>query len=152
MERLVKLLSSFFYLGYSPIIPGTIGSLGGVALWLLVRDSQIAYIVLTLTVIILGFLVCGRAEDAFGEKDSGKIVIDEAAGLLVAFFLIPRNFYWLVVAFLLFRVIDILKPFPIRRLQALPGSSGVMLDDLAAGLYTNLLLQLAARFISGGLY
>ena len=147
MERLVKLLSSLFYSGYSPIIPGTIGSLGGVALWLLVRDNQIAYILLTLAVIILGFLVCGRAEEIFGEKDSRKIVVDEAAGLLVAFFLVPQNFYWLVFAFFLYRAFDILKPFPIRRLQALPGAPGVMLDDLAAGLYTNVLLQIATRFI-----
>ena len=147
MERLVKLLSSLFYLGYSPIIPGTVGSLGGVALWLLVRDSQIAYIILTLAVIILGFLVCGRAEKIFGQKDSSKIVIDEAAGLLVALFLVPQSFYWLVSGFILYRAFDILKPFPIRRLQALPGSSGVMLDDLAAGLYTNLLLQLAAGVV-----
>lgn len=147
MERLVKLLSSLFYLGYSPVIPGTIGSLGGVALWLLVKDNPIAYTVLTLAVIILGFLTCGRAERIFGKKDSSRIVIDEAEGMLIAFFLVPQKLFWLVVGFFLYRALDVLKPFPIRRLEALSGAPGVMLDDLAAGLYTNFLLQLATRLI-----
>ena len=147
MERLIKLISSLFYLGYSPVIPGTIGSLGGVALWLLVRNNQIAYIVLILAVIILGFLTCGRAERIFHQKDSARIVIDEAAGMLIALFLVPQKLFWLVVGFFLYRALDILKPFPIRRLEALSGAPGVMLDDLAAGLYTNFLLQLATRLI-----
>lgn len=145
MQRLIRLFSTFFYLGYSRWAPGTVGSLGGVFLWWLVKDSTLAHSGLILLVGGLGFWVSGKAEEMFEERDSKKIVIDEVAGCLVAFYLIPFELKPLILGFLFYRTFDILKPFPSRQLQNLSGGSGVMLDDIVAGLYTNLLLQIAIR-------
>ena len=83
----------------------------------------------------------------FKEKDSKRIVIDEIIGFLIAMFLIPFEFKFILAAFIIFRVIDILKPFPIRRLEKLPGGWGVMCDDLLAGVYANLIMQAIRKFV-----
>lgn len=147
MQKLIKFIASFFYLGYVPQVPGTFGSLGGVVLYLLVKDSPLAYLALIFVVVILGFQVCGRAERLFGQKDSKEIVIDDAAGILVAFLFVPTEILLLVIGFFLYRALDVLKPYPIRAIENLPGSAGVMLDDLVAGVYTNLSLQIAVRVL-----
>jgi len=86
-------------------------------------------------------------EAASGVKDPGIVVVDEVAGMLVAAIGQPRGWGWLLAAFLLFRLLDIWKPFPIRRLQAWPGGLGVVADDLLAGLFATLLLQLVRLLI-----
>ncbi len=90
--------------------------------------------------------VSGEAEKIFNKKDSGLIVIDEMAGLLVTMFLIPWNVKTLVTGFLLFRFMDIAKPFPIRRLEStLPGGWGVVGDDVLAGIYANAVLRVVIK-------
>lgn len=92
--------------------------------------------------------VAGEAEKIFGAHDSARIVIDEVFGMVATMFLIPVGMVWLVAGFALFRIFDIIKPFPASYLDRhLHGGAGVMLDDLAAGIYANLVLQAARRLL-----
>jgi phosphatidylglycerophosphatase A len=98
--------------------------------------------------ILVGIWAAGQAEIILGRKDSPSIVIDEIAGFLTAMFMVPSGWLFLLTGFLLFRVFDIFKPWPLRRLEGLHGGFGVMLDDVGAGVYTNIVLQIAAFLIS----
>ncbi|MDD5595054.1 MAG: phosphatidylglycerophosphatase A [Candidatus Omnitrophica bacterium] len=143
---LVKLLASFFYLGFLPVMPGTFGSLGGLLLFFLVSKDLFFYTLVTLCLLILGFLICGRAEEVFKKKDPRYVVIDEVVGMLISLFLIPYDFRLIIIGFLLFRLFDTLKPYPASSFQNTKGSLGIMGDDIVAGLYTNLVLSLLVRF------
>ena len=97
--------------------------------------------IVTIVVILLGFMASGRVEKMFGEKDPREIVIDEFSGMLVSLYRIPPAMGYVVKGFLLFRFFDIVKPGPINKLEKLKGSMGIMSDDLIAGVYTNMILQ-----------
>ncbi|MEW6379022.1 MAG: phosphatidylglycerophosphatase A [bacterium] len=129
-------------LGYSPIVSGTVGSLGGVALFgLLHLLPWHLYLITVAGLFFMGIWAADRAEAVFKEKDSGFIVIDEIVGFLITAFLLPWNWLSMTAAFVLFRIFDILKPFPWRSAEKLPGGLGIMLDDAGVGIYANLLLQ-----------
>ncbi|OGX43784.1 MAG: hypothetical protein A3G38_04275 [Omnitrophica WOR_2 bacterium RIFCSPLOWO2_12_FULL_51_8] len=146
-DRAIKLLSSFFYLGFLPLVPGTFGSLAGLFLFYLTAGSRWLHFWLTALVIAAGFLVSGEAERIFRKNDPKFVVIDEAAGMLVSLLFLPFYDGWLLgLGFLLFRVLDTLKAYPAGCLQETRGSIGIMGDDLTAGIYTNIILQLIARF------
>lgn len=145
---MIKTLSTFFYVGYLPLIPGTFASIAGIALFYLVRGSTVLHILLVLFLIILGFFTSGRAEKVFNVKDPRFIVIDEVSGMLLSLLFIPYDIKLIVMAFLLFRILDIFKPYPADRLQRLSGSIGIMSDDILAGIYTNIILQAVLRAIS----
>ena len=147
-QRRIRFIATFGGLGYSRIAPGTTGCLGAAALYLLVRQNLIIYAAALIILLVLGFFVSGTAEEIFNAKDAKPIVIDDACGLLIALFLIPFSYANFLVVFLLFRVIDIIKPFPIRRIESLPGSLGVMADDIVAGIYANLLYNLALKIFT----
>ena len=140
MKRLILALSTGFGLGYSPIMPGTAGTLLGIPL-IYIWPSNAALII---TLIVLGTWTAHQAEKYLGH-DNPKIVIDEIAGLAIA--MAGINFIWVIPAFLIFRFFDIVKPQPIKSLQDLPGGWGVMADDLAAGLITNIILRLIQQLI-----
>lgn len=146
-ERIVTFVTTFCYLGYAKGAPGTISCLGGVILYLFIRENIALYVGVTTILLILGFAMSGTAEDIFRRRDARQIVIDDVCGLLIALFLIPFSYKNLIVVFLLFRVIDIFKPFPIKRAEALSGSLGIMADDILAGIYANLLFRLALHFL-----
>ncbi len=146
MKNTIKMIASFFGAGYSPVAPGTAGSVGGLLIYLAVRDNAALYGLALVSVFALGMWSCGKAEEIFGGKDSPRIVIDEVCGMLLSLFLVPKGFYPAVAGFILFRLFDILKPFPARRVERLAGSSGIMLDDIVAGLYTNIIMQAVFRF------
>lgn len=132
---MVKFIASFFYIGYMPIASGTYASIGGLLLFLLLRGNSVYLQILTGLIVILGFLTCGQAEKILKVKDSNKIVIDEVSGMLICCCFIPATLFHALAVFFLFRVFDILKPFPINKVQALRGSLGVMLDDILASFY-----------------
>lgn len=139
-------VASCAYTGYFPIAPGTVGSL--VAL-IVDRASRITvpWWVLGLMVLFLsavGWWAAGVVEEDVHRKDPSLVVVDEVAGMLVALFLLPVSWLGVVVGFLVFRFLDIVKPFPCRQSEKLPGGAGIMADDLIAGLYTNGLLRLAS--------
>jgi phosphatidylglycerophosphatase A len=152
MSGLIKFLASGAYAGYLPVAPGTFGSIEGLLLgWLLSGVIAQRSIPLALALFALMFAggcwLAGHAERLFGRHDSSRIVIDELLGMAAAMFLIPMRWPWIIAAFGLFRLFDILKPFPAGLIdRRMRGGKAVMLDDLVAGIYANLILQ-AARYL-----
>ncbi|MFH1646041.1 MAG: phosphatidylglycerophosphatase A [Candidatus Omnitrophota bacterium] len=141
------MISSGLYLGYLPKAPGTFGSLLGLLIYLMLRDLRLIYIVVVVLLFIAGFLVSKRAEDIFDQKDSPKIVIDEIAALCFVYLFIEPTWLMVLLGFVLFRIFDIFKPFPIKRLQKIPGSLGVMLDDIVAAGYTVVVLLILRNIV-----
>ena len=142
MQALLKHIATLGPIGYIPFAPGTFGSLTGlICLWFFPLSLQ-WHIVLIIMGSIIGLLAATAAEKQFGQKDSGKIIIDEFIGFYVAAFFIPHTPVLLVSAFLLFRFFDIFKPLMIRNIEkALRNGTGVMADDILAGIYANAILQ-----------
>lgn len=147
-DRLIRTLSTFFYLGYFPFIPGTFASLAGVILFFSLGGRLILELSLTLILLLLGFFVSGRAEKVFGKIDSPHVVIDEVAGIFIALIFLPYDLKVYLSSFILFRLLDTFKPYPAARIQKLKGGAGVMGDDIIAGLYTNIILQVVLRWVS----
>ena len=151
MQVLIKLISTLFFIGYAPVASGTAGSLFAGLIYLALCRNTYASFAVTAIFIFLGFWSSGKAEDIFKKKDDSRIVIDEAAGLLVAMLYIPFALKYLIAGFFIFRALDVIKPFPIRQVEGLYGSLGIMLDDIIAGVYTNIMLQLLIRYtVFGG--
>ena len=149
LHPVVRFLATGAYLGYAPVAPGTVGSLGcAVLIWFFVPEVTAATSHLGLWVMLLSTLAFAAlaiwaadlAERQFGH-DSSRIVIDEYAGFVVSVLLLPKSLLLFAVAFVLFRALDIVKPFPARQAEALPGGVGIVTDDLVAGIYTNILLR-----------
>jgi phosphatidylglycerophosphatase A len=144
-DNIVLFIALGAYSGRFPIAPGTAGTAVGVLLYLLLQDlSPLWYGAACVGATVLGTWAAGYADCILGTKDSPSIVIDEIAGFLIAMFLIPFAWGSVVAGFILFRFFDILKPWPLKRLQDVPGGPGVMLDDIGAAAYTNVILQTAA--------
>lgn len=142
------LFSTFFGIGYLPLIPGTFGTLAGLAIVYLLQANQVLHVIITVIFISLGFLCSGVAEAALGKKDCRYIVIDEVSGIFVTLLLLPHDIKILAIGFLLFRILDTLKPFPAGPIQRVKGAGGIMGDDLIAGFYANAILQVALRITS----
>ena len=143
MTRFAVFLATVGYCGYFPIAPGTVGSAAGLVLYLVVWWAQSPLVEVSL---ILGLFASGVwagtiAERYFGGIDPGPIVLDEVVGMLVTLAFIPVGAWGAVAGFVLFRVFDVLKPFPARRLESLHGGLGVMADDAMAAIYANLSLR-----------
>jgi len=148
-DLLIKITCSFYFLGYLPLIPGTFGSLGGVILFFAVGGNLLIYGITILTLIVMGIPLCTQAEKTLGKKDSKYIVIDEVTGIMISFFALPAiSIKVIVIGFLLFRLLDTIKPYPANKLQDMEGGIGVMGDDIVAGIYTNIILQVALRLAS----
>lgn len=141
MKTVVKMLSSFFYLGYVPRIPGFFGSLGGLLFYFMVKHNLALYIGTLIVLTVLAFLVINKAEEIYGGKDAKAIVIDEAVGMMLALFLVPSKPVAIFLTFIFFRFFDVLKPFPIKWAEGQKSPLGVMLDDIIAGVYANLSVQ-----------
>ena len=147
MRRVIKFTTSFFYLGHSPLMPGTLGSLAGLLIYFVVKDKLPIYIFSVLFLFILGILFSSEAEKIYKRKDAQMIVIDEACGMMLSLFLVPYNAWIVILGFVLFRTFDILKPPPAKRMEKITGSLGIMFDDIVAALYTNFILQIIARVL-----
>jgi phosphatidylglycerophosphatase A len=143
MRRLALFIATFGYVGYVPVAPGTFGSAAGLVVFYAVRatGSTVVEVVVILGLFALG-LWCGTvAEHHFGGTDPGPIVIDEVVGMLVTLFLLPVTPGVALAGFLVFRVLDVIKPFPSARFERLPGGLGVMADDGMAAIYGNLVMR-----------
>ncbi|MBP7836356.1 MAG: phosphatidylglycerophosphatase A [Candidatus Omnitrophica bacterium] len=138
---LVKTVSTFFYVGYFPLIPGTAGSVAAIFLFFLIKNNPLTYLAILLILLILGFLVSGAAEKIMRKTDPPCLVIDEVCGMLIGLLFLPYDIKLVIIAFLIFRILDTLKPYPISSFEKLKGGWGIMSDDIIAGLYTNLILQ-----------
>ena len=138
---IVRQAATLSFIGFSPVAPGTMGALAAALAVFFLKPSPLLLAASTAAVILVGTWAAGVAEERLG-RDSSHIIIDEAAGYLVSVLFLPLRTGYLVAAFVLFRVLDITKPPPIRRLEGLPGGVGVMADDLAAGAVANIILHL----------
>ncbi len=147
-NRLILFVAQGAYSGRSPFAPGTAGSVVGVLLYLLLAGlSPAGYLAACMVMIAVAIATAHEAEKLLGTKDPGVIVIDEIAGFLVSMILVPRGWAWIAAGFFLFRFFDVVKPWPVKRLQDLHGGPGIVLDDVGAGIYTNIVLQLAVWII-----
>jgi phosphatidylglycerophosphatase A len=136
------LVASACGVGYVPLAPGTFGSAAALALWMVLPDALPAQIAVTVAVFALGVWSATVAEQHFGRTDPGQVVIDEVLGMFVTLFMNPVGWRGALAGFLLFRVFDIVKPYPADRFERLPGGLGVMADDAMAGVYANFALRL----------
>lgn len=135
--------------GLSPTVPGTTGTIPGVIIaWLLFPLGWWVQIGATLLTLAVGVWAAGEAEAYFGH-DGKAIVIDEVAGYMVACLFVPHLLNYYITAFVIFRILDIWKPYPARQWENLPRGWGVMGDDFAVGVYTNIILQILALFRIG---
>ena len=153
-RRLALVLGTGFGAGYAPGAPGTAGSLVGLGIGLGLAATPLdgaAIAAVTAAVCIAGVPICAGAARSLGDPDPPAVVWDEIAGMLVALLALPAGWYWWVAAFVLFRVFDVLKPWPIGWLdRRVRGGAGIMLDDLVAGAFAWAAVQVAARLAGAG--
>ena len=159
MTRLAVFLATAGYTGYFPIAPGTVGSAVGLVVYAGLRRLQpatgLAFSTIEVLAIIAVFAVgvwaATLSERHFGGTDPGPIVLDEVLGMLMTLAFIPVGLGAAIAGFFLFRIFDIIKPFPARRLESLHGGLGVMADDAMAAVYANLSLRLLIAVAPGWL-
>jgi phosphatidylglycerophosphatase A len=135
-------IATGFGSGYSPFAPGTAGTLVAVPLAMLMPEGFLAQALVLTVVVMLAIWSAHAAAPTLGLKDPGQIVVDEIAGFLVTVAMLPAGWSTWAAGFVAFRLFDIWKPPPCRRLEALPGGVGIVADDLMAGLYANLSLRI----------
>jgi phosphatidylglycerophosphatase A len=140
------------YIGYVPVAPGTFGSAVGLALFPLIRWSGSTAIELGAIVLLLALGVWSGnvAERHFRQVDPGPVVLDEVAGMLITLALIPVTVSGAIVGFLIFRLFDVIKPWPANRLESLPGGLGMMADDAMAAVYGNIAMRLLIAGLPAG--
>jgi phosphatidylglycerophosphatase A len=154
MKFIYKSLASVFGAGYSPYAPGTAGAIMGcIALYVFEKYNVISttttpllFIGLIVSTTLLGIIATDKLEDEWG-KDPSKVVIDEVIGMWITMMFIPFTWINVLIGFVLFRFFDIAKPLGIRRLEDLKGGVGVMADDMLAGIYANIILQVIIYFL-----
>jgi phosphatidylglycerophosphatase A len=137
------LLATGFGSGYSSLAPGTAGTIVGIFFfWCFSKFSPILYLITLISFVFFAAWIADGTERILKQKDARSIVIDEIAGFLVTMLWVPFSAFYVGIGFLLFRLLDIVKPFPARWIdQNLSGGWGIVLDDVAAGIYANLILQ-----------
>ena len=151
-ERAVLFVATGFFIGNLPFAPGTFGSLIGLPLcFLLSRLDLLKSLICILIFILFAMGIASAAEKIIKQRDPGQIVIDEIAGLMVTLAGLPFNLKTALAGFIIFRVFDILKPFPIRMIdRSVGGGSGIVLDDVMAGIYGNLIIRLGIYITGAG--
>jgi phosphatidylglycerophosphatase A len=148
MIRVALAVATVGGIGYIPFAPGTFGSAAGLLLWWLLPSSIAAQGMAIAVLFAIGLWSGNVAEKHFARTDPGYVVIDEVVGVLITLFLNPVGWRGMLAAFLLFRIADIVKPYPSNRFERLHGGLGVMADDAMAAVYANLALR-ASIWLSG---
>jgi len=145
-----RLLATGFGSGYSPIAPGTAGSVVGIILYLpFLLLPPVALLIATVIVFVVGVIASSAVEKVLGE-DPSVVVIDEVAGMMISLLYLPPSVWGVLSAFLLFRIFDIFKPTPAREAEQLKNGLGIMTDDLVAGVYANLTTRFLILFLLPG--
>ena len=149
-EKIVLFVASGCCAGYIPFAPGTMGSIAALPLPFFLSGLNLYYtLLLILIFIVFSIVIADYAEKIIKQKDPGLIVIDEIAGIIVTFAFIPLNILTIIAGFLIFRFFDIFKPFPIRWIEKkIPGGAGIVLDDVAAGIFSNIVLRIGIFIMS----
>jgi phosphatidylglycerophosphatase A len=153
MRRLALFLSTFGYVGYAPVAPGTFGSAAGLVVFYAVRSTGSVAVEIGTIIALFGVGVWAgtEAEHHFGGVDPGPIVLDEVVGMLITLCLLPVDAAGALVGFFVFRLLDVVKPFPSARFERLPGGLGVMADDGMAAVYGNLAMRGIMALVPGWL-
>ncbi len=143
MNRVALAIATFGYVGFFPVAPGTAGSAAALLLYALVRAVGLpaADAVAVIVVFLTGVWAATRTEAVLGTTDPGPVVIDEVLGMLITLAWLPLSPLGIFVGFVLFRIFDVIKPYPARRLEDAPGGWGIMLDDAMAGVYSHVTLR-----------
>ena len=136
-------VATSFGVGFAPAAPGTFGSAAGLVLWWLLPPTVTVQAIAIVALFVLGSWSGNVAEHYYGRTDPGQVVIDEVMGMLITLFMNPVGWRGALGAFFLFRLFDVIKPYPANRLEKLPGGVGVMADDGMAAIYANLALRAA---------
>ncbi len=142
-REIIRFLATGTYTGYLPLAPGTMGTLWGIPIFMAVKDLPLLTwaVVLAISVCISIYLA-SRAQGIMGGKDPSGIVCDEISGFMVATFLVPFSLFNVIMTFLIFRFFDILKPYPVSLVDRyVGGGTGIVLDDVVAGIYTNMVVH-----------
>lgn len=149
MKILLRIIATFFGSGFCPIAPGTAASFLTALLYIVFvgRLPGPAQALIIAALFLAGVPAASRYSAELGRKDPGRIVIDEACGQLVTLFLVPRDPVAVAAGFFLFRIFDIIKPYPIRKLEGFPRGWGIMADDIGAGLASAAVLRLALAIL-----
>lgn len=152
MRQVAVFLATCGYVGYAPVAPGTFGSAAGLAIFALVRASGSMYLELAVIggLFALGVWSGTEAERHFGGVDPGPIVLDEVVGMLITLALLPVNPMGAFVGFIVFRALDVVKPWPSGRFERLHGGLGVMADDAMAAVYGNVLMRILLAIAPAG--
>ena len=146
---LVVFFSPGAFSGSIPVMPGTAGTIAAIPLFLLISLLPISlYLIITLLFVFFAVWISGNAERIFKKHDPPEVVIDEIAGYLIAMATFYPDWKYIVAGFVLFRIMDIIKPYPANRINDnLKGGQGIVLDDVVAGIYANLILQATRALI-----
>ena len=147
LNKIKYIFATGFGTGYFPYAPGTVGSLVAILLFIFIPLDDYIWLIVCIVMFFIGIWVSGTVEKDKG-KDPGIVVIDEFVGQWVALIFLPRILWIFVAGFLLFRILDIIKPFPAADLEEIKGGIGIMLDDLIVAIYTNIAIHLTLIFIS----
>ncbi|MFH0754218.1 MAG: phosphatidylglycerophosphatase A [Candidatus Omnitrophota bacterium] len=146
-DRIMRSCATFFHIGDFPVAPGSAASAVALLVAFLVHPWPLLYIAVGILFTVVGFVTSGPVEKLIGRKDPGCIVIDEAAGIMISFLFIPMTWPVMVTGFFLFRAFDMFKIYPGNKFEAMGGGYGIMMDDVMAGVYTNIVLQVAVRVV-----
>ena len=146
LDSLKKLIATLFFTGYAPLAPATVGSALVAVIYFFFFSSLevVEWLIVLTTVFFVGVYTAHGMEREWG-KDPGRVVIDEAVGYLVTVAFLPHSLGLAIAGFFIFRILDIAKPLPARQLESLPGGWGIVVDDVIAGIYGNLLLRVGVE-------
>lgn len=139
---LVKLFASGLFSGYSPVASGTVGSLVGLAIYFIPGFEQPYYIMTASVVVFLAGIKAADIMELRYGHDPAEVTIDEVLGMWFSLFLLPKSVVVAAAGFFIFRILDILKPFPARKFDETQGGFGIMMDDIVVAFYTNIILQI----------
>jgi len=145
---LEKLLGSGFYTGYIRFASGTWGSLAALIIYLVPGFENPSLMIFLISLFILIGVPIGDKFEALYGKDPKECTIDEVVGMWITLLFLPKKIWWIVLAFLIWRAMDIVKPFPARKLENIKGGWGIMLDDVMAAIYSFISIQLIIYFFN----
>lgn len=142
-----KLCGSGFYTGYFPFASGTFGSIAATVVFLIPGFANY-YIIFPAILLstFFGIPMGDKFEKVYG-KDPSEFTLDEFVGTWISYLFLPLNIYWIASAFVLWRILDIVKPYPAGKLESIPGGKGIIIDDIVSGLYTCIIMNLVYRLI-----
>lgn len=148
LNLIEKTIGSGIYTGYSPVASGTVASLAALLIFLIPGFENPSLMILVISFsILIGKNIADKFETTYG-KDPAQYTLDEFIGTWISLLFLPKKIWYLIPAFFIWRAMDIVKPFPIRKMESFKGGWGVIVDDIGAGIYTFMIMQTAIHFIN----